>query len=322
MQGLHIQGDADQEYLFLPDAAGAPVPAKTIELASSLLSFVRMAMQHPEFSPALSFLTASTAPTLSKFEQLTLSVIALEALLLPELLKSLPSTFARRLSALLAVDDGHRGELKRMAKKLYGYRSAGLHGGPSFNLEGSRTIEQAHGPQALAAAILALASMLGEEVKQKGEMSSPDGGSSEETAHHSLVNVRQRLDHITSFKGNLWGRLPLNEPPGRRAPNRLMRAKEPARLRFFVFDYLTNPKPGGTGREHHQLVSVDRPGNCWRRRGDGHDRRTYPDAIQRSGNTQHGRARHPPRFHFPTPSNSLQYRWDAHQACRQAVLSE
>ena len=80
---IRVQGDADQEYLFLSEAAGPPLPTATIERASSLLEVVDEVKQHANLTAALSSLLAVTMPSLSPIEQLTLSVVALEAILLP-----------------------------------------------------------------------------------------------------------------------------------------------------------------------------------------------------------------------------------------------
>jgi hypothetical protein len=81
-------------------------------------------------------------------------VVALEALLLPEMMSGLGKTFARRIAALLAPKDDSE-VLEQTARALYDARSASLHGG-SRRLDAAAAAP-AYAQRLLAAAIEALA---------------------------------------------------------------------------------------------------------------------------------------------------------------------
>lgn len=152
---VRVQGDADHELLFLPEAAGPPVGAGTIERAAALLPLVAQARRHPELSVALDTLCDGTHPSLTLQEESTLAVTALEALLLPEVRSGLGATFARRLRALLADGSARGDELGRTARNLYDARSAGLHGGVVDNSR--EVVERAWALRFLAGTIERLA---------------------------------------------------------------------------------------------------------------------------------------------------------------------
>lgn len=225
--GFHVQGDADQEYLFLPEAAGPPVIESTITKASNLVNFVYKAREHPEFGAAFSYLAAQSSPTLSKFEQLTLSVIALEALLLPEIRTGLQKVFARRLSNLLSVDNDHRGQLKKMADRLYGYRSAGVHGDLTSVNDRDVIVEQAAAPQALTASVLTLAFYFMERMKKEPDSTLSGEGTPTGNTDQGLDPEREVIDQPTAPHQAWVGRVPLENPPGLRTPDRLLRSNTP-----------------------------------------------------------------------------------------------
>jgi hypothetical protein len=203
---IHIQGDIDQEYLFLAEAAGTPLPSEVIERASSLVPRLDEIRGQDPLAAALASLLASTAPTLFPPEQLALAVIALEALLLPEVTSGLGDTFSRRSAALLAMDTPQFNSLQATARHLYDARSAVLHAtSPRSPEEGEKAAREAYAQQLLAAAILALLGKVRPET--------------------SLEQVRERLDEAGgSFDGPDPG-LPRAASPGLGPWDRLGRAK-------------------------------------------------------------------------------------------------
>jgi hypothetical protein len=124
-----IQGEADHEYLFLPDAPSERFPDESVALAAGLIDSVRAWDRIPALHAALSTLRATGLPALSRQDRLTLSVQALESLLLPEVQSTLKRTFSRRVAALLAEDADARARWETSAATLYSLRSESVHGG-------------------------------------------------------------------------------------------------------------------------------------------------------------------------------------------------
>jgi hypothetical protein len=156
---VRIQGDADQEYLFLPES-GTLLSAAALQRAAALAELVVQAEQQHELAAALSYLRATTIPSLSPSEQLTLAVAALENLLLPEVRSGMGATFARRVAALLAADPGQLASLKRLGRRLYDARSASLHGATPAAADLAEATGHAYAQQLLSASIEQLARRL------------------------------------------------------------------------------------------------------------------------------------------------------------------
>jgi hypothetical protein len=160
--GVRVHGEAGQEMLFSPRAAGAEVTAATVARADDLVELVTSAARHPELRAALGALQASAHPSLSADERTTLAVTALESLLLPEVVSGLGATFARRIAMLLSPTAEH-GALEKVARALYDARSASLHGGSARAIQAAPPGSFAYGPRLLAAAIETLARAVGED---------------------------------------------------------------------------------------------------------------------------------------------------------------
>jgi hypothetical protein len=200
---IRVQGDADQEYLFLPTTAGQPLPTEVVQDAERCLTTVDTLMTEPELLAALRALLGSTAPILSPTDQLVLSVRALEALLLPDITNGMKRTFAARGSRLLAVDDPHLKRLHDVARTLYDVRSAAVHSqGTRPSDAALLTAHQAHAEQLLAAAIRRLAS---------------------QSHAFPVAEQRRALDSAPpDFARNRYA-VPIAAPAGLRSPERLLR---------------------------------------------------------------------------------------------------
>ena len=155
----------------------------------------------PELAAALDALASTTVPSLSPAEQLTLSVAALEEILLHDVRTQLTDTFSKRLAALLGTDTAHREALKKMGRLLYKSRSALVHG-ETIALDDDRiqTIKKAYGQQVLGAVIVELARRI-----ESGQ---------------SLASVRQQIDAQGPFSAK---EIKLATPEGLRHPDRLLR---------------------------------------------------------------------------------------------------
>ena len=198
---LHIQGNSDQEYLFLSSACSTPLPSERVSAASSLAKLIPEVQKTPELAAALASLLAISVPTVTQEEQLTLSVIALEALLLPDVRSGLAKTFATRLASLLASDQSQFQKIREIGAELYDARSSALHGeAPRSADRLAEATECAYAQQLLAEAIQALVSKLNKD--------------------NLLDSVRSSLDH---FRQNDYAlaQLPDANPPSLRRPDRL-----------------------------------------------------------------------------------------------------
>lgn len=204
---IRVEGDADQEYLFLKETAGPPVSVELIEDAENCLAIVDGLAQQPELLATMRAMLGTTAPMLSPTDQLVLTVRAIEALLLPEIASGLGRMFARRVSSLLAVDEANREVLRGVARTLYDARSASLHGeAPRSAEEAEAAAAQAHAQQLLAAAIRRLA---------------------ERCKVVSVRDQRRALDRGEADYNRGGTALPLAAPPALRKPERMLRPYSP-----------------------------------------------------------------------------------------------
>jgi hypothetical protein len=159
---VRVQGDADVEYCFLPEAAGTPLSDEMIARASGHLASLETLTKNDELRAAVRTLADATDPSLGPAEQLTLTVMALEELLMPEVRSSLGATFARRLADLFALDAEHRDQLQNVGRVLYDARSAALHGErPRSPQAAAGAARLVYGQQFLAGAIETLAARAG-----------------------------------------------------------------------------------------------------------------------------------------------------------------
>ena len=154
---VRVQGEADHEYLFMPDAPSAPLPSETVARAAALVRQVGAWEKIPDLHAALTALRATGLPMLSRQVRLTIAVQALEALLLPEVRTSLKSTFARRAAALLGANQQSASRIHDLARDLYRLRSESVHGGV---LSSAEALVASYAEQMLAAAIQAMGKRL------------------------------------------------------------------------------------------------------------------------------------------------------------------
>lgn len=206
VRSVRAQGDADLEYCFLAETAGPPVPDAIIEKATAHLASLQTITADEELRGAIRILADAAMPLLSPAEQLTLAVMALEDLLMPDVRSQLGVTFSRRLAALLSVDAGHRRELEHAGRVLYDARSASLRGEePRSAAAAADAAVFAHGQQLLGAAIEALTTW--------------------HAAGTTLKQVRRDLDAGAAVTNVPTERLPLTAPVALRPPERLLRGR-------------------------------------------------------------------------------------------------
>jgi hypothetical protein len=121
-----LQGHADQELLFHASAATPPVVKTKFEPSRHFMATWVDPSQ--ELVEATRMLIDSAEPALGVDECLTMSVLALEGLLLPNVTQAVQRTFATRLANLLGTDDTSRKAIDRLARRLYDTRSRVVHG--------------------------------------------------------------------------------------------------------------------------------------------------------------------------------------------------
>jgi hypothetical protein len=126
MQGIRVQGEADQEYVFGPATACRPLEAADLQRACEFMPAARNMAAHPELGPALRQLLGTSEASLASGDRLLLAVSALEALLLPEVATGQQDALAARVTALL----GDAAE--PIARALYRARSRAVHDGPDM----------------------------------------------------------------------------------------------------------------------------------------------------------------------------------------------
>lgn len=170
MKGVRVQGDADHELAYLPDATGQPLGHDDLQRAASLVGLTRWSLSHKTLGPVLRQLMMCGDITLRPAERMLLAVTAAEDLLLPDVTTGSGDTFARRLSNLLGHDDAHRDTLRGIARSLYRARSAVIHAEEAP--ESSVDLPPAAAEQLLAGAIesAALAAHTGVDVERLREM--------------------------------------------------------------------------------------------------------------------------------------------------------
>lgn len=122
--GARLQGDADHEWLLMPEAAGDPLEPVDVANGSVLYDVAWEFRRHDDLRPAIDALLLAAQPTLDHRQRLTLCTIAIEALLMPEARSDLAATFRRRVATLLS----HLPDAEAAAGMLYRARSAALHG--------------------------------------------------------------------------------------------------------------------------------------------------------------------------------------------------
>ena len=121
-----LQGDADQELLFLGPQACYRLSAEELDRAAAMVDVADRC--DGELRGALDVLHAAADLSLTATEQLTLCTIALEALLLPELDAELKRTFARRLGNLVGCEEA-------VGRAVYDARSETVHGDSGVEAE-------------------------------------------------------------------------------------------------------------------------------------------------------------------------------------------
>ncbi len=184
-----LQGEADQELLFLRDATTARCSPDELDRVAGAIEIVRRA--RGEVRAAIGTLDAAAAVALGPGEQLALCAITLEALLLPELKSGLKHAFSDRLARLIGGSDDERDRVAATAAALYTARSEVVHGGAPEGVRGTR---DGAAQTLLARAVVALEALT--------------------TAGETLEELREKLAASGSFdNGTQLVVPPLDAPP-------------------------------------------------------------------------------------------------------------
>lgn len=220
-----IQGDADHEWLLLPEASGPPLPTSAVDHASSLWDFVGLAGQNETLAGAINALLLCAEPTLMPRDQLVIATIALEALLLPEIRTRLKETFAKRLATLLSATHD-ASAIDWIARVIYDARSSALHGFQPKDLATAEALTRSCGAQQLlAASILALGPSI--------------------LAGVPLSELRAQLDMDKAPELAIPpSPLDLDSPPGLRTNNRLHHATHTSAPYSYVMEGVMHAEEG------------------------------------------------------------------------------
>lgn len=198
--GYRVQGNTDQELVYLSEAAATPLPDQVLERARDLQGLARFALANPDLGPTLRHLMSLGIVSFSEVERTLLAVAALEDLLLPDVRVENGKVLGRRISNLLGRDDQSREKLEDTARQLYRLRNASIH---------AEEIDQAGVPVAAAEQLLAGAiETLAPALK--------DGMEIEE--------LRRSLDEAP-WSSPIDTELPVPHPPGRGARTRMRPAR-------------------------------------------------------------------------------------------------
>jgi len=196
--GVRLQGDADLELAYLPEATHVPLDDQTLATARTLLPLARFALGNPVVSPALRQLLTCGDLTLAAPESLLLAVAAIESLLLPDVTVGSGEMFARRLAHLLGTDDTSQTRIHGLARSLYRHRTALLHADDAARDHGN--LPPAAAEQLLASATIAVTNALASGVE--------------------IADLRRKLDE-PGGSGFAPSEVLRTAPPGRCAPHRL-----------------------------------------------------------------------------------------------------
>ena len=104
-EGVRVQGDADQELVFLADATSTPLTDVALARTAELCELTeRVFTDEPDSSGLMRRLLGVNEITLAPHERSLLAVTDLEDLLLPEVVDAPGDTLARRVANLLGGD--------------------------------------------------------------------------------------------------------------------------------------------------------------------------------------------------------------------------
>lgn len=185
---IQVQGETDQEYLFAPALRSDPIEPEDLQRASGLVDIVSFIRKNEELNSALDTLLYSQTPLLGSSDRLTLSVMALESLLVSDKRSQLRKTFARRLSVLSG--DGESESMEALARVLYDARSLNLHGKCYDKVASYEDLGYA--PQVLAEVLISLGKAM-----QRG---------------HSLTSIQKALDEKDGMQYG-WAEVALDDNP-------------------------------------------------------------------------------------------------------------
>lgn len=123
----NFRGDADVEYIFMPEASGAPVNLETFTTAGQSFS-INVLRSNASLSEALGALKTAHLPYLGDQQRLLLCTTALENLLIPGVYENISKTFSHRIATLQSPSPEQYAAKYQLSKLLYSERSNFIHG--------------------------------------------------------------------------------------------------------------------------------------------------------------------------------------------------
>jgi hypothetical protein len=196
---VSVQGPADYEYLFL-DGSNQPVlTAEDFSPFRKVFSLARKLYAQAFPDAVLAAFLEAHSPALGSAERTTMSVVALEALVMPDITNGLTKTFVKRLTNLCPEVD------RRLARSLYVARSDEMHATEPDDQSLPAALLDSSALRTLSSAICRMAELIGVD--------------------RAIHQVRRGLDAAPAVAERQPGDGPLSTPPGGEERNRL-RVKE------------------------------------------------------------------------------------------------
>ena len=158
MKVIRLQGDADHEALLIPGDNCSTITDIEVANAQKLWKITQTSKQNDALANAIDQLFECGRPSLQDIDQLLLSTVAIEVLILQNCRSQLRQTFAKRLGVLLSVDSDKEW-IEKIAKQLYDARSSAIHG-QKQRAKYIQLQSKAVGQRLLAASITALGDAL------------------------------------------------------------------------------------------------------------------------------------------------------------------
>ena len=137
----NFRGDADVEYLFMPEAYGGHASVDLLITASDCYTQLKQVHIDADLEEALRSLKTATLPYITAAEQFTICMAALENLMIPEVYEDIRKTFSHRIAALLSSLPEAYAEKFELCKTLYTIRSQAVHGQETKDREFSVSAE-------------------------------------------------------------------------------------------------------------------------------------------------------------------------------------
>lgn len=125
---VNFRGDADLEYILMPEASGREIDVSSLKEAEKFYRTLPVIHNNDDLSMALTSMKTSNLPYITEDEKLTICSSALENLVIPNVDTDIRKTFAHRIAAILSESAGEYNRISELSRELYGIRNQAIHG--------------------------------------------------------------------------------------------------------------------------------------------------------------------------------------------------